>query len=231
MTSKRLGHDLQLLATSADDSGRSSPWSCFAARALTVRSTVSATARRRTDRPMRRTLTADQLCRSRRHGRCRSPSGLPRTGNAQGSDPGFARLRRLPRRLRRAGQGLVRGRHRHLRLRPARFRQEPEPRLLGRHRHPGRGARRRSPAWSMLAIPACRSMWSAKAWAAADVGRRRSRPGGRRDGAERTGAARPRGVRAAGQRRPVVLRPHHPLAAGRSDLDRLQADRQPQDAR
>ncbi len=45
-----------------------------------------------------------------------------------------------------------------------------------------------------------------------------------------TAAALARHVRSGGDRRPVVLRPYHPVVSIRADLDRLQADRQSQDA-
>ena len=70
------------------------------------------------------------------------------------------------------------------------------------------------------------SMGGAVALVAADRGMR-----GRRADPARAGAALARHVRAGRQRRPVVLRPHHPVVALRPDLDRLQADRQSQDAR
>ena len=68
------------------------------------------------------------------------------------------------------------------------------------------------------------SMGGAVALVAADRDDRR-----RRADPARHGAALARHVRAGGQRRPLVLRPHHPVDAVGPDLDRLQADRQSQD--
>ena len=88
----------------------------------------------------------------------------------------------------------------------------------------------RWPRWCAPAIPACRSTWSARAWAA----RWRWSPPTAAlevDGLMLSAAAlRSRDTFGpVGKRGPVVFRPHHPVVTERSDLDRLPANRQSQD--
>ena len=153
-------------------------------------------------------------------------------GAPDGRDPGAARLRRLPQRLGGAGRDLGR--------RPA---SRPMPTTSAASARARRAAAGPAPTTLVedaegdghaAARPSSRraDLRGGRKHGRRDRPRRR-RPGsrGRRADPARHGAALARHAGTARERRALVLRPHHPVVAARPDLDRLQADRQSQDAR